>query len=451
MSDYFTQAPLGELCDVLDKKRKPITKKDRKPGPYPYYGATGVLDHVDGYLFDEPLVLVGEDGAKWAAGEKTAYTISGKTWVNNHAHVLRPKREKILDSWLIYYLNASDITKFVTGLTVPKLNQAKLREIPVPTPSISEQKHIVAILDEAFAGIETAIANTEKNLSNAQDLFYSGLRLCFSQSSALPQCMDVPLTEELESQMASDLNNVTYSNTSKTRGRAATERVIEGELSLSVGMPSIQPRDGWRWSKLSDIARLESGHTPSRRHPEYWDGNIPWIGIKDAREHHGKTIKETLQHTNQLGIDNSAARILPSGTVCLSRTASVGYVVVTGTEMATSQDFVNWVCSPELDPHFLKYLLLAERRDFSRFSSGSVHQTIYFPEVKAFHICLPKVQVQKRIASFLDDLKEKAENLELIYNQKYTALTELKQSLLHKAFSGELTAKAEKEVEEAVA
>ncbi len=113
---------LGELCDILDSKRKPITKRDRSSGQFPYYGATGILDYVEGFLFDEKLVLIGEDGAKWAAGENTAFAVEGKCWVNNHAHVIRPHRNTVLDAWIIYYLNGIDLTPFVTGLTVPKLN-----------------------------------------------------------------------------------------------------------------------------------------------------------------------------------------------------------------------------------------------------------------------------------------------------------------------------------------
>ncbi|MGV7196813.1 restriction endonuclease subunit S, partial [Xanthomonas axonopodis] len=99
---------LGDVTEVLDSLRKPVTKQDRKPGPYPYYGASGVVDYVSAYIFDEPLVLVGEDGAKWGAGERTAFSISGKTWVNNHAHVLRPKRAVILDDYLVISLVAQD-------------------------------------------------------------------------------------------------------------------------------------------------------------------------------------------------------------------------------------------------------------------------------------------------------------------------------------------------------
>jgi len=131
---------------------------------------------------------------------------------------------------------------------------------------------------------------------------------------------------------------------------------------------------------------------------------VPWIGIRDATGNHGATIHTTAQYTNELGIRNSSARILPANTVCLSRTASVGYVVVMGVPMATSQDFVNWVCGPQLNHSFLKYVLLAERASFLRFASGTTHQTIYFPEVKAFHIALPPRHEQDRMVAVLESL-----------------------------------------------
>jgi type I restriction enzyme S subunit len=102
MNAGWTSKPLGELCDILDSQRKPITKRDRTAGEYPYYGATGIVDYVNGYLFDEPLVLVGEDGAKWESGENTAFTVEGKCWVNNHAHVLRTHRKTLVDNWLVH-------------------------------------------------------------------------------------------------------------------------------------------------------------------------------------------------------------------------------------------------------------------------------------------------------------------------------------------------------------
>lgn len=195
----------------------------------------------------------------------------------------------------------------------------------------------------------------------------------------------------------------------KLGGREATSARIDGDFALAVGKPDRPPPSGWEWRLLTDLARLESGHTPSRKKPEYWGGDIPWLGIRDATSNHGRTIYETNEYTNELGIANSAARVLPSNTVCLSRTASVGYVVVMGRPMATSQDFVNWSCSKDLNATFLKYALMAEGDALLRFASGSVHQTIYFPEVKSFYIATPPSGEQRAIAEVLGSLDDKIE------------------------------------------
>lgn len=116
---------------------------------------------------------------------------------------------------------------------------------------------------------------------------------------------------------------------------------------------------------------MESGHTPSRNYPDYWDGGVPWISIPDAREAHGREIHATTQTVSELGLANSSARLLPAKTVCLSRTASVGYVTTMGKPMATSQDFADWICTPALLPEFLMFALLAEGEHIRTFGEGS--------------------------------------------------------------------------------
>jgi type I restriction enzyme M protein len=143
---------LGEVVEIFDNKRKPITKSDRIEGQFPYYGATGILDYVHDYIFDERLVLIGEDGAKWGIGDKTAFIAEGKYWVNNHAHVVRPFMDKLIDTFLVSYLNSIDLSPFVTGVTVPKLNQEKLRSIKIPLPPLKVQEQIVVELD-GYAGV----------------------------------------------------------------------------------------------------------------------------------------------------------------------------------------------------------------------------------------------------------------------------------------------------------
>jgi type I restriction enzyme, S subunit len=110
-----------------------------------------------------------------------------------------------------------------------------------------------------------------------------------------------------------------------------------------------------------------TGHTPIRSHPEWWRGDIPWIGIKDANTHHSRVIYDTIQHTNTEGLANSAARLLAAGTVCLSRTASFGYVVIMGKDMATSQDFVTWTFTEAIEPRYLMYAIMAEGEEMRRF------------------------------------------------------------------------------------
>ena len=176
MKEGWTYKKVGEVCEILDSQRKPITKGKREPGFIPYYGATGCLDYVKDYIFDEKLVLLGEDGAKWGAGENSAYIINGKSWVNNHAHALRPKRDLLIDELLVYYLNFSNLLSYITGVTVPKLNQEKMRSIEIPVGPIEEQQSIVDYLDSAFAKIDAMKANAEKALNEAKALFQASLK-----------------------------------------------------------------------------------------------------------------------------------------------------------------------------------------------------------------------------------------------------------------------------------
>ncbi len=153
---------IGELIEVLDNKRKPITKSDRKEGIYPYYGATGILDYVEDYIFNERLVLIGEDGAKWESGDKTAFIAEGRYWVNNHAHVVKPKSGILIDSYLVACINHIDLSPYITGVTVPKLNQEKLRSIKIPLPPLEVQQQIVAELDvyqKIIDGARQIVAN----------------------------------------------------------------------------------------------------------------------------------------------------------------------------------------------------------------------------------------------------------------------------------------------------
>jgi type I restriction enzyme S subunit len=151
---------VGEVCEFLDNVRVPLssTERAKRKGVYPYYGASGIIDHVDGYLFDEPLILLGEDGANIIdRSTPLAFKVSGKIWVNNHAHVLRVKEGFEID-YVVEYLESISYAKYKTGTAQPKLNKENVSGIPLPVPPVDEQKEIAKNIN--------ALIETQENLSS---------------------------------------------------------------------------------------------------------------------------------------------------------------------------------------------------------------------------------------------------------------------------------------------
>ena len=143
----FAYVTLEDISENCDSQRKPVTKGNRTSGEYPYYGASGIVDYVDDYIFDGDYLLISEDGANLVARvTPIAFSISGKNWVNNHAHVLRFD-DKYEQKYVEMYLNATDLSKYISGAAQPKLNQKNLNSIPIPLPSKEETQRIVKILD----------------------------------------------------------------------------------------------------------------------------------------------------------------------------------------------------------------------------------------------------------------------------------------------------------------
>ena len=157
---------IEECCDILDSRRIPITASDRMSGPYPYYGANGVQDYVADYIFDDELVLLAEDGGNF--GSKTrpiAYRVSGKCWVNNHAHVLKPMASMDVD-YLCYSLMFYDTGELVNGATRQKLTQTAMRKMLIPQRSLQEQKRIVCELNK----VQSIISARQQQLQKLDEL-----------------------------------------------------------------------------------------------------------------------------------------------------------------------------------------------------------------------------------------------------------------------------------------
>ncbi len=197
----------------------------------------------------------------------------------------------------------------------------------------------------------------------------------------------------------------------------------------------------WEVVRTKFVARLESGHTPSRQHPEWWENcTLPWVSLADVwqfRDEQMEHLSETAEKVSELGLANSSARLLPAGTVLVSRTASVGFSVVAGVPLATTQDFVNWVCGPRLSPEYLLYVFRIMQQEFRRLSSGSTHQTIYMPDVANFVTPLPPLDEQRAIYAHIRWILPRVDALLSAYAGQLTVLAEYRAALIHEGVTGQ--------------
>jgi len=363
-------ARLGDVCTVVNGSAFPTHLQGRSDLPYPFVkvsdmnalGAEKTIDSAANTVDDDLLKTL--SARLCPAGTVVLPKVGGALMTNKKRilgtpaafdnNVLGVVPKDVETDWLYHWLLTVDLRTMANTQAMPSIRKSEIEALRVPMPPARERRAIMSRLEgqlDAAASMRAAAAGQLK------------------------------LTDSvIESEL---------------------QEAFRGITPLSAGDHRDGAPRGWKWQRLLDLARLESGHTPSRRHPEWWSGSIPWLALPDIRELDCQVATETLETTNDLGIAHSSARVLPQGTVVLSRTASVGFVATMGRPMATSQDFVNWVCGPDLDPAFLMYLLRASRQFIRRLSSGAIHKTVYVPTVKAFHICAPGIDEQKRIADVI--------------------------------------------------
>jgi type I restriction enzyme, S subunit len=288
------------------------------------------------------------------------------------------------------------------GVSYPAINPRDLGCIPVRLPRLDEQRHIADFLDAEMAQMESLIAAQR-------------------QARAIL----------LERRAA----NVFFAVT----GSGIAERV-SSKLAWVDTLPAV-----WRSIKLGHFARMGSGHTPSRSHPEWWENcTIPWITtgeVSQVRDDRREILTVTRERISEVGISNSAAELHPKGTVVLCRTASAGYSAVMGEDMATSQDFVTWACGPQLDPFYLLWCLRAMRSDLlGRLAMGSTHKTIYVPDLQALRIPLPSRADQSRIVTDIRASNAIIDAAIDSLDRQAALLAERRQALITVAVTGQIDA-----------
>ncbi len=396
--DGWTTNSLGELCDIYQPKT--ISKKEMdSDGDYPVFGANGIIGRYDKFNHEEPQLLITCRGATCGS-----VNISDPTsWITGNAMVIRPKVNGLSLRFLEYLFRGGiDLSSVITGAAQPQITRKSLAPITISFPPLHEQERIVAILDEAFAAIATATANAKKNLANAQELFESQLNRMFRSS-----------------------------NTAKGGGNSGN--------TVKVRWPVVTLTEVC--TKIQDGAH----RSPQVLHPEPGPGRFPYLTSKNIRTAHLKldTVQycETDFHNEIYPRCNSEL-----GDVLLTKDgANTGNVAINTLDEPFS--LLSSVCLLKPNPSNLlsAYLCyyIQSKEGFEQITgrmTGTAIKRIILKTIKSSRMPLPPLSEQERIVAVLNELYERTCSLGRSYKQKLTSLSELKQSILQKAFKGELTA-----------
>ena len=396
MSNNWNAVPFTEAVDICDTLRKPINSSERasrikgkeQSELYPYYGATGQVGFIDDYITDGEYVLLGEDGAPFLdAFSNKAYIISGKTWVNNHAHVLRSKTN---NKFLCYYLNSFNYKGYVSGTTRLKLTQAEMKRIPVPVPPLSEQERIVARIEELFSQLDAGVETLKK--IKAQLAVYRQAVLKEAFDSAEKDCKLLPIAELL-------------TKTRKGMSTGPFGTMIKKSDHKTSGVPML------------GIENIGKG--------QFIDGNKIYVTPEKAEELKAFTLKAG---------DIIISRSGTVGEICAVPERAEGSLLSTNlmrvsldSTMIRSDYFIALFQSKGIVLDQIKELCKGSTRDFL---NQTILKQIVFP--------VPSIEKQEKIVSIIEARMSVCDSIEKTVDTALQQAEAMRQSILKDAFEGRL-------------
>ncbi|MCE5214408.1 MAG: restriction endonuclease subunit S [Methanobacterium sp.] len=392
---------LKHFTENLDGKRIPISAEQRMPGNIPYYGATGIVDYVDDFIFNEELLLVGEDGAPFFDKLKdVAFLIKGKTWVNNHAHVLRVLK-KTNSKLLMHQLNQTDYSFFIKGSTRDKLNQEQLKEIPIIEPPEDTQAKIISFLDKKTSEIDLII---EK---------------------------DTQLIELLKEKRTALINHVV------TKGLDPTVKMKDSGVEWVGEIP-----EDWDARKLKlFVSKIGSGVTPKGGASVYVEEGIALLRSQNVH-FDGLRLKNVSYITEEIN-KTMLNSVVKNKDVLLN---------ITGASIGRCTYFENQVDKANVNQHvciirpekiyykFLNYVLMSDVGQDQIFSTqmGSSREGVNFEQIGNFIITYPPYEQQKDIADYLEESTKKIDLTIQKIEENIDLLEEYKKSLIHHVVTGKV-------------
>ncbi|EIA1589153.1 restriction endonuclease subunit S [Vibrio parahaemolyticus] len=410
---------ISEVANFENNKRIPLKSLDRekRQGIYPYYGASGVVDHIDDFIFDGRYLLISEDGENLRTrNTPIAFQASGKFWVNNHAHILSEKEEGILD-YLEYYFSVLNIGAYITGAVQPKLNKANLDKIEIPIPPKDERLKLNNILNSLKYKVALN-SETNQTLEQMAQAIFKSWFVDFD-----------PVKAKMNGEQPEGMD-------------AATASLFPEKLDSETDIP-----EGWRLSEIGDEVAVVGGGTPSKKNDDFWvDGHIHWTSPKDLSGVQDKVLLDTASKLTEAGLKKVSSGLLPVDTVLLSSRAPVGYLALAKVPLAVNQGYIAMKCEKVLPPEFVLQWCVHRMDEIKQRASGSTFAEISKKNFKPISVVVPSEDVlnayQKLVKPLYDAITSNARQSE--------QLSTLRDTLLPKLLSGEIELGTSEELVEAI-
>lgn len=373
-TDTWEQRKLDECVTFLDTMRKPLKESEREKGIYPYYGASGIVDYVSDYIFDEELVLLSEDGANITdRNYPVCFLASGKYWVNNHAHVLKVNAENE-NNFICNSLERMDFTQYNSGMAMPKLNKDVCHNIPLFCPVYEEQKQI----GDFFRNLDSLITLYQRKYDKLIQFKAAMLQKMFPQNGA-----DKP----------------------EIRFKGFT--------------------DAWEQRKVGEVSESYSGGTPSVGVKEYYGGQIPFIRSAEINS------EITELFLTEEGLKNSSARLVAVGDILYALYgATSGEVGRARLKGAINQAILAIKPHTDYDSEYLAQWLRKSKHSIIKIylqgGQGNLSGTI----VKELSVDFPPLKEQRAIGDFFRQL----DNLITFHQRKCDKYKSIKSGLIRKLF-----------------
>ena len=389
---------IRDLVNVYNNQRIPLsaTQRVNLEKIYPYYGAQGIVDYVDNFIFDGNYILVAEDGENLRSNKQNICNlVNGKFWVNNHAHILSANDENVTE-YLYYNFNQIKFEPYITGSAQPKLNKENLLNIETFVHSKSEQQKIAQVLstlDRKIALNQQINTELEKMAKTLYDYWFVQF--------------DSP-----------DENANPYKS-------SGGEMVYHPELKREV------PK-GWGYGNITEIANLLGGGTPSKNNGEFWNGNIPFFTPTDCNN--DVYILSTKDNITAIGLEKSSTKLFPENAVLLTARGSVGKLSLNAIPMAMNQSCYALIAKDEVSYSFLYFLARQLIHILEIKATGSVFNSIVSNDIETTFLTIPEKIKIKEFGKICEPIFEKIKS-----NIKQTQqLTQLRDFLLPMLMNGQV-------------